>query len=364
MKRRLRVLAALTALTLITAACAGAGPAPAASPSPTTAARPSATAPAAKPGELDADTVAKAKSEGTVSWYTSMNEDDAKYLAQKFEASASNPGLKVMLNRKSSERIVSQLLTEIKAGQILADVLETGGLDVAKPISEGYVEEFRPPAAADFPASLKDEKGFWTAGRLTVETVAWNTTLVKAADEPKGFEDMADPKWKGKMLIEASDVEVMLGLAKRKYNGDDTKLRDYFTRLAANQPQPSNGHTETLDLLIAGQRAAFWGAQGHTVEQRKAAGAPVDYMRGEGVVTIDGPVLIKGAKHRNAGKVFLNWYLSEEGQRAISDRRRIPARPGLADPKLLPQTPFYSGPQFLPDFDKYQKLWKEILGLR
>ncbi len=359
-------LVLLGVLALIVLACGGAAAptsAPATAPAATAAAtaRATAAATAATPaGQLDAETIAKAKAEGKLVFYTSLNEDDAKYVVGKFEAA--NPGIKVTLNRKSSEKITSQFITEAKAGKIIADVLETGGLDIAKPIKEGLVAEFRPPAAAAFPDSLKDPKGLWTAARLGIETIAWNTSQVKAADAPKSFEDLADPKWKGKILIESTDVEVMLALAKVKWKGDDAKVRDYFTKLAANQLQPSAGHTETLDLLIAGQRAVFWGAHGHTTEQKAKAGAPVDYMRTEGVLTVDGAVLAKGAPNPNAAKVFINWYVSEGGQRAILDRKRVPARPGIADASLLPKTIYVSGPEGLADFDKYQKLWKEILG--
>lgn len=360
-----RPLALLGALALLVLACGGGGtgtgtaPTTAPTAAPATTAAPVATV-ATPAGQLDADTIAKAKAEGKLNFYTSLNEDDAKFVVGKFEAAF--PGIKVTLNRKSSEKITAQFITEAKAGKVIADVLETGGLDIAKPIKEGLVAEFRPPAAATFPDNLKDTKGMWTAARLGIETIAWNTTLVTAADAPKSFEDLADPKWKGKILIESTDVEVMLALAKAKWKGDDAKVRDYFTKLAANQLQPSAGHTETLDLLIAGQRAIFWGAHGHTAETKRKAGAPVDYMRTEGVLTVDGAVLAKGSPSPNAAKVFINWYVGDEGQRAISERKRVPARPGIADASLLPKTTYVSGPEGLDDFDKYQKLWKELLG--
>jgi len=360
-ERPFSIHALLAAGTLVVAACGGAvQPAPTAAPTPAPATP--APTPTPRPGELDADTVAKAKAEGKLAFYTSLSADDATFIAARFEAA--NPGIKVTINRKSSEPLVAQLITEIKAGRILADVLESGGLDLAKPIKEGYIAEFRPPAAAAFPDNLKDPKGLWTAARLGIETIAWNTTLVKAEEAPKSFEDAADPKWKGKILLESTDVEVMLALAKVKFRGDDAKVRDYFTRLAANQPQLSAGHTQTLDLLIAGQRALFWGAHGHTAQQRIARGAPVDYMRTEGVLTIDGAALVKGGPNPNAAKVFINWYVGEDGQKGLAERARVPARAGIADPKLLPATTYVSGPDFFEDFAKYQKLWNDTFGVR
>lgn len=369
MRKHLPIAPVLLGVLAIVAGACGGTAQPAATTAPTSAPTTApTTAPTAAPtvatpaGQLDADTIAKAKTEGKVVLYTSLNEDDAKFVIGKFETD--NPGIKVTLNRKSSEKITAQFITEAKAGKVIADVLETGGLDLAKPIKEGLVAEFRPPAASGFRDEFKDPKGLWTAARLGIETIAWNTTMVKPEEAPKSFEDLADPKWKGKILIESTDVEVMLALAQVKYKGDDAKVRDYFTKLAANQPQPSAGHTETLDLLIAGQRATFWGAHGHTTEAKRKAGAPVDYMRTEGVLTIDGASLAKGAPNTNAGKVFINWYVSEAGQKALSERNRIPARAGIADPKLFPTTTYVSGPAYIDVFDKYQKLWKEILKIQ
>jgi len=353
----------LGVLAIIVGACGGAT-----QPTPTTAATAAATtapttAPtaAAKPGELDADTIAKAKQEGALVLYSSLSEDDGRYIVGKFGEAF--PQIKVEFNRKSSDKIVAQFITEAKAGKVLGDVLESGGLDVAKAIKEGLTAEFRPPAAEGFPATYKDAKGMWTAARLGIETIAWNTKLVQAADAPKSFEDLTDPKWKGKILLESSDVEVMLGLAILKFK-DDAKARDHFAKLKANQPQLSAGHTETTDLLIAGQRATFWGAHAHTTLSKMGSGAPLDYMRTEGVVTIDGPVLAKGAAHPNAAKVFINWYLSEDGQKAIAARNRVPARPGVADPKLMPQTQYVTGPNYIDEFAKYQKMWNEIFEVK
>jgi iron(III) transport system substrate-binding protein len=346
-------LVVFAVLTLVVAACGGQ---PVASPA-TTAPTVAATASAA-PGELDAATVASAKREGKLVLYTSLNEDDAKYVVGKFQAKY--PEIKVTLNRKSSEKIVAQAITEMKAGQVLVDVIETGGLDLAKVIKEGFIAEFRPPAATTFAENLRDARGLWTAARIGIETIAWNTTKVTAANAPKSFDDLADPKWKGKILLESTDVEVMMGLAKRKFGGDDAKVRDYFTKLAANQPQLSAGHTETLDLLIAGQRDVFWGAHAHTTLQKQAAGAPVDYMRTEAVFTVDGVSLVKGSPSQNAAKLFINWYVGDEGQKSIADRKRVPARASAADPKLLPATTYVTGPDLIDDFTKYQKLWDEF----
>ena len=358
---RQRLLTLLSILGLVAVACGGTPTA--ASPTPTTAATTSAAAtsaaPSAKPGELDDATIAKAKTEGEVVLYTSLSSSDAKKVGDAFAASAKSYGIKITVNRKSSESLVTQFMTEVKAGKVLADVLETGGLDLFQAIKAGYIEPWKAPAAADFPADLKDANGMWHAARLGVETISYNTTAVKEADAPKTFEDAADPKWKGKCLIEATDIEVLLGIGERKYKGDTAKAQDLVTKLMANCT-PSNGHTETLDKLIAGEGAIFWGGHAHSTEQKRQDKAPVDYMQAEGVVTIDGPGLVKGAAHPNAGRVFINWYLSD-GQKVLADLFRVPAKPGAANPRLLPKTIYYTGPTLAEKFATYQEIWTKTV---
>jgi iron(III) transport system substrate-binding protein len=355
-----RLIAFLGIVGVLAAACGG-NVAASPTPAPATSAAATASAePTVAAGELDAGTIAKAKSEGEIVLYTSLSSGDSKKIGDAFAKSAKSYGVKITVNRKSSESLVTQFMTEVKAGKVLADVVETGGLDLFQPIKAGYIEPWKVPAAADFPADLKDANGMWHAARLGVETISFNTTAVKAADAPKSFEDAADPKWKGKCLIEASDVEVLMGIGERKYKGDSAKAQDLLTRTMANCT-PSDGHTETLDKLIAGEGPIFWGGHAHSTEQKRGEGAPVDYMQAEGVVTIDGPGLVKGAAHPNAGKVFINWYLGPEGQKVLAELFRVPARPGVANPRLLPKTAYYTGPTLAEKFATYQEIWNRIV---
>lgn len=359
----------LAVLAILASACGGATqPAPpttAPTVAPTRAATAAPTAAptvATKPGELPQATIDAAKKEGAFVFYTSLNADDAKIMVDTFQKAF--PEIKTTLNRKSSEKLTTQYLTEAKAGKVLADVLETGGIDVAKAIKEGLTVAFDPPAAADWPKDYKQANGHFTAARVGIETIAWNTTLVKSGEEPKSWEDLTNPKWKGKLLIEATDVEVMLALAKRKWNGDDAKVRDYFTRLTANGPKLIDGHTEMNNALIAGEGAVGWGAHGHTAENAiQSKKAPLGWMRSEPVLTIDGPVISKAAPHPNAAKVFVNWYLSKTGgQKVLADLKRVPAAPGVGDKAFTFEKTYVSGPQFLDDFAKYQKLWDELVA--
>lgn len=348
---------------IFASACGGAAQ-PSPSAAPTTAATSAATtAPtaAAKPGELDADTIAKAKKEGSVVLYTSLQTEDAEPLIKAFQQAF--PEIKVDLNRKSSSKILTQFLTEAKAGKVLADVLESGGLDLEAPVKQGLTVAFLAPSAKDYPKEFTQLNGHFTNARTAVGTFGWNTTLVKAGDEPKTWEDLVDPKWKGKLLIEASDWDVMQALAKGHFNNDEAKVRDYFTKLAANNPTAIDGHTEQLAALIAGQGAVAFGIRGDTSqEQIQAKKAPVGWSKAEVMLRLQGAVIAKDGPHPNAAKVFVNWYLTRDGgQKALATIGRIPAAPGLADPVYTFGKTIASGPDDASELSKYEKLWNQII---
>ncbi len=359
-KQRSAALVVLGIVAIVAAACGGAAP-PAATTAPTApaAAATSAATPAA--GVLDADTIAKAKAEGKLVLYTSLQTEDSTPLVKAFMSAF--PEIKVDLNRKSSSKILTQFMTEAKAGKVLADILETGGLDLADPVNQGLTVAFDPPAAKDIPKEQKQLNGHFVNARSAVGTFGWNTKLVPAGQEPKTWEDLLDPKWKGKLLVEASDWDVMQALAKGHFNGDDAKVRDYFTKLAANQPILIDGHSEQLSALIAGQGSVAFGIRGDTMQaeivEKKA---PVQWSSAEVMLRLQGAVIAKGAPHPNAAKVFVNWYLSREGgQKTLVGLKRIPATPGMADPVYTFKKTIISGPDDSKDLAKYEKLWNELI---
>ncbi|MDE3113603.1 MAG: extracellular solute-binding protein [Chloroflexota bacterium] len=354
----------LSVLGLVASACGGAAqPSAAPSAAATTAGASAAATAAAKPGEVDAATLAKAKQEGKVVFYTSLQTDDADPLVKAFMKAY--PEIKVDLNRKSSSKILTQFMTEAKAGKVLADVLETGGLDLAEPYDKGLTLAFDPPAAKDIPKEYHQLNGSFVGARLALSTFGWNTSQVKAGQEPKTWEDILDPAWKGKILIEASDWDVMQGLAKNKWGGDQAKTTDYFTKLAANKPQLIDGHTEMLAALVAGQGAIGWGLRGDTMqEQIESKKIPGGWSKGEIMLRLQGAVISKDAPHPNAAKVFVNWYVSKDGgQKTLAGIGRFPAVPGMAPAAYsgFGKT-FVSGPDDAKDLPKYEKLWNELIA--
>ncbi len=290
MPRPVGVLAAaLVAAAIGLGACA-----PAAQPTPTspppktapTAAPAAKTEPAAKPTEpAAAKPAAKvdykaemdrlyeaAKREGKLVLYSSMNLDDARVILPQFEQAF--PGVKIEHVRATGETLQQRLVTEVRAGRVLADVFDTNAGQVLPVVEQGLLEEYPVPTAQDIPAEFRDPRGRWTTERVTTVIIAYNTNMVRPNEAPQTFEDLADPKWKGKILMEAADQEMMITLLKQKF-GDEQKGLEVFRKIAANEPEVHSGHTQVADMLAAGQGAICMGCYGHHIVALKEKGTPL-----------------------------------------------------------------------------------------
>jgi iron(III) transport system substrate-binding protein len=199
---------------------------------------------------------------------------------------------------------------------------------------------------------------------MVIITSSWNTNLVKKEDEPKQFDDFADPKWKGKLIAEARDVELLIGLARHKFKSDE-KAFDFLRRLAANNIEFHKGHSELAEFLVAGQAAACVTCYAHHYPARIRKGAPLGYMLTEGIATITADALAKDAPHPNAAQLFYRWSASEEGQKAYAAGGRLPPHPKVEPvEKIRPAKLYPIGTEEIKLWPKYEKVWKEIFKLR
>src|SRR5437016_4981561 len=149
--------------------------------------------------------VAGAKKEGTFTIYTSATVDDMAALTAAFEKKY---GIKALVWRASSENIIQRAATEARGGRFDVDVFETDGVAMEAIHREKLLQEVRSPYIGELiPAAIPAHKE-WIGDRVQIFTAAYNSKLVKTADLPKRYEDLLDPKWKGKLGIEANDHEI------------------------------------------------------------------------------------------------------------------------------------------------------------
>lgn len=368
--RLFRALTGLALLALLAAACGPAATtqAPAtqapATQAPATQA-PATQAPATQVPEATATTAgpmtaeelaAAAEAEGgELMIYTSMNVDDLEVVLEEFQKTY--PFVKTEYYRASGEDVIARAMTEAQAGQHFADVFETNAFEVYRLMQEDLLEAFDAPERAAYADNAKDPDGFWTVDRINLVVIAYNTDLVKGDDIPTGYDDLLDPKWKGKIAIEPSDVELYADMVGA---WGQEKTQAFWEGIAANEPQLVDGHTELAEFMVAGEFALSPTVYGHRVTKLQDDAAPIDWVKTDPVFAFTQLLaLAKDAPHSATGKLFVNWLLSEAGQTVIMDLKRVPARPGVDD-LLEGLNAYYTVPSLAEDYNDYLEAWQSL----
>src|ERR1041384_4721215 len=152
--------------------------------------------------------IAGAKKEGTLSIYTSLQTADIGKLADAFQKKY---GVKVVPYRAGSEDIVQRVVQEARANRNTVDVMETNGPELESMHRENILQAVKSPYHADLIAPAILPHGEWVGTRLNVFVQAYNTNKIKKTDLPKTWEDLANPKFKGKIGIEQEDSDWLAG---------------------------------------------------------------------------------------------------------------------------------------------------------
>jgi iron(III) transport system substrate-binding protein len=301
-----------------------------------------------------------AKREGEVVYYASMNLSEANALIGEFEKRY--PFVKVRLNRTGSEKLLTRVLTEARAKRNLADVIQTVEFSMHIFSRSGILARYLPQANSLYPKEFKEE-GFWTTVYYNAYVTGYNTKLVAASVLPKTYDDLLDPRWKDKLMIESTKADWFAGML--QIMGEERGIR-YMRDLAKQQPVPREGHELLAQLVSAGEGVLDINIPVASVERLKEKGAPIDWVAlGAAPAVMVGIGLSERAPHPTAARLFLNFILSREGQKLMQTPGRLVARGDLTgeqtalmkELKIVPVNPALAD-----KLDEYAKQLRAIFG--
>ena len=305
-----------------------------------------------------------AKKEGKVTWYTTLLlQQLGTPLAEAFEKKY---GIKVEATRNDPGETALRLLNEHRANRMQADVFD-GSFAPTALIQEGVLAKYQPDLVKSWPKELLDPNGYWTAHRLTVITPAYNTNLVKAEDAPKNWNDLLDPKWKGKMAwginpgITASTG--FSGLVLKEWG--EEKGMDFLRKLATqNITGLKISARAVVDQVIAGEYPLALQILNDNVVISRNVGAPVAWIpMNPSFASVSVISVTSRAQHPNAGRLLAEFVVSAEGQKIAADRDYIPVHPDVAprDPTLRPDGVKFRAINFSPEeVDASMPKWKKV----
>ena len=314
-----------------------------------------------------------AKKEGQVVIYGALIQNQAmRPLADGF--GKKYPFVKITTWRADSEDIVQKAAAEVRANNVVADLIEgTGAGEQA--VEANIALPYYASAVEGFPAAYRSSTGLWAPTRLSYYSIAYNTKQVGGDKAPKSYEALLDPQWRGKMAWRiGSSTGTPLFITNLRLAWGEERARAYFDKLREQKiVNFGAGSARTLvDRVIAGEYAIALNIFAHHPLISKAKGAPVNSQLMDPVATTAATMsVVKGLHHPYAAMLLADYILSKEGQAILARAEYFPVDPDVPPlPALAPIVPKiagvpenFIGPDKLIKFtdsseDIYQKLFR------
>lgn len=287
-----------------------------------------------------------ARKEGQVVIYAALIQNQAmRPIADGF--SKKYPFIKLTSWRADSEDIVQKAAAEVRANNVVADLIEgTGAGEEA--VEANIAQPYYVPAVEGFPPAYRNPLGLWAPTRLSYYSIAYNTRQVAPQDVPKSYEALLDPRWKGKMAWRiGSSTGTPLFLTNLRLAWGEEKARAYFDKLKDQKiVNFGAGSARTLvDRVIAGEYAIALNIFAHHPLISKAKGAPVNSQLMDPVATTAATMsAVKGLHHPYAAMLLADYILSKEGQAILARAEYFPVDPDVPPlPVLAPIVPKIAG---------------------
>src|SRR5262245_24807683 len=309
-------------------------------------------------GVVHAQDLQKALREGEVVWYTPTAIEDSQKMIQAFEKK--HPGVKVRLFRNRETALLPRIISEKQSGRPIADVITLRGIGYHQLWKRNLIQPYISAESKIYPKGLKDPKGFWADLYDTYYAWSYNTSLLK--NPPRSYEEVVQPRYRGRIGMDTDEVEWFAGLA--EYWGKDRAVR-FLKNLAAQQIRFRDGHTLVAQLMAAGEFEITL-AFSERIEKMKIEGAPVDWITSFDpiIVSIHPIAIAADAPHPEAARLFVDFALSKEGQALVRASGRISPRPDIPAPQLHPSPAKLKLHPVQPEAAAYYegllKEWREI----
>jgi ABC-type Fe3+ transport system substrate-binding protein len=304
---------------------------------------------------------AKAKEEGEVVAYGTSSDSDIKAYTAGFDKKY--PGIKIVHTKQQGEEAASKMSEEARAGVYAVDVLNTEQNTIYAMAQTGLLAKYSPPEAASFDPRFKNP--YFTGFRIQVKPIAYNTKLISPAEAPKSYDDLLDPKWKGKICEEATDVSVF---ADRLQDIGEAAGVAYWKKLVNDQHMRFvSGQTALEQDVVSGECPIAFSTNIHGPASDAIAGAPVGWVKTDPIYANYGALGIAAkAPHPYAARLWVNYMLSTTGQQAVADAYRVPANSAVQPKEPELQNGDYkivlAGDDVMKKFTYYNDLFYKTTG--
>ena len=281
--------------------------------------------------------VEAARKEGVVEISGSIEQSDFRKMSEPFRERYPFVRLKYFSADQNLRNI--KPLIAFKEGRVLVDIIEGLGVNLSDYVEADALQKISDlPNVKNIPAEIQDPEGHWVAPRLRYWCITYNTNKLKESDMPKTWDDLltSDKLTNGRlgMVNRPNNFMIMLWGAK------GPEWSKNFMEKLFNEVRPQfrkEGSDNMVGLVGAGEMDAAFPAADRRTFQFQEKGAPVSWFCPEPVpLSFSAMVVFNKSPHANAAKLYINWFLSKEGQIAqFYADGSPPVHKDLRDPRFL-----------------------------
>ncbi len=269
--------------------------------------------------------VEAAKKEGKLTFYTELPTEVIQGLIAQFNVTY--PTIKIDFFRGSTTPLLQRFESEIAAGRRTVDVLTSSERRSMPLIERKLLAPYTSPELAKYEKGFQPDHEYFAVYTLNSTSFAWNPKVVPAGQEPKEWKDLLDPKWKGKIGIQdpltgggtTAWIITMYG------HWGEGPWVDFMQKLAA-QGLRYGTRQNIEEMVISGELAMIAIDYPDFVEPLKAKGAPIEWGTPDPMMLTRLTIQLSAtAPNPDAGKLFIDFMLSNEGQRTLAKHGTMPA---------------------------------------
>ncbi|MBI1993881.1 MAG: ABC transporter substrate-binding protein [Deltaproteobacteria bacterium] len=282
-----------------------------------------------------------ARKEGTLNFIHTFRGKLARDQVKLFEKRY--PFVKVEMADMGSQDAAERLIAEETARRHLTDVLSLAVPDLPVILKQDLLANYPTPATARIPKKFQgfiDKENRWLPWYWSEHGISYNTNLIPPDKAPKDWQDLCKPAYKGQVSFDPPETRFMVGLY--VLMGEE-KFKEWLKCMGGNQPIIQRGHTQRMNLMLAGDHAIqgdnflYAGA----LAKQKDPKTPYAIVYSAPILAYAGAMVInKNTPHPHASALFSDWTLSDESQKYVADEFRSPLigrHPYLPDDaKLVP----------------------------
>ena len=277
--------------------------------------------------------VALADPSGKLVLYTSQPNADAQATVDAF--TAKYPDVDVEWFRDGTTKVMGKLRAEFEAGQpqpdvlLIADMVTMEGLE-----AEGRLMAYPEADTSAYAAQLMDDEGHYFSTKLITTGIVYNTN---APMTPTSYKDLLKAEAKDKLAMPSPLTSGAATIHMAALTSNPDLGWALYEGLADQGANPKGGNGGTYKAIAGGEKL-----YGFVVDflpiREKLKGAPVEFVfPEEGVSAVTEPVaILSTAQNPDAAKAFVDFLLSEEGQKLASSQGYLPAHPAVAAPEGFP----------------------------